>query len=70
VLQLYAKSFEELRMMQEPTDAEGLFQFEQLLLNIKRRQAGVVPMLGAVVHEVRSLMASTKHKKCSRTVHY
>mmetsp|Transcript_43422 Transcript_43422/g.72366 ORF Transcript_43422/g.72366 Transcript_43422/m.72366 type:complete len:431 (+) Transcript_43422:486-1778(+) len=65
VLQLYAKSFEELRMMQEPTDAEGLFKFEQLLLTIKRRQAGVVPMLGAVVHEVRSqgLLDSTKHTK-------
>uniref|UniRef100_A0A7S0WQJ0 Protein-serine/threonine kinase n=1 Tax=Pyramimonas obovata TaxID=1411642 RepID=A0A7S0WQJ0_9CHLO len=63
VFELYAKSFEDLRMLPEPYDMEGLERFAELLEMIKLRNAGVVPKLGSVVAEVRDkgLLESPRH---------
>ena len=53
---MYAKSFEDLRLLPEPNTIEGLMEFEQLLKTIKLRNAGVVPKLGAVVAEVSNVL--------------
>eukprot|EP00976_Prorocentrum_cordatum_P022105 451461-Prorocentrum_minimum.AAC.3 len=52
VLELYAQSFEDLRMLPDPLDTAGLEEFQALLKTIKIRNANVVPKLGKVVAEV------------------